>query len=216
MAMSNDLTLSTCILNPDPHWTKPIYKITYQPIPEDFCLFDQTGYDLTPIERMYAYANETELGKFGEFRNSIKKDWFSQAEKYEGAVLNHSHLFERKAFAGEALEQLQSWSKRMPLCNKLIACRAKWGLDFSMDYVDQEGNAFEVLHWEYDCFEYDEAQVRKLQVQAKIATTDWDDAAKSILRQKDQWYHLEYFPQSEWKCKYFGIVNERFKMVIWQ
>lgn len=212
----SDLILSSNRLDPDPYWIKSIYKLTYIPIPEDFYLFDQTGYDLTPIERMYAQVNNTDLKKFGEYRNCIKKDWFTQEEKCQGAVLNHSNLFERKAFAGEALDQLKAWTRQMPLCAKLIACRAKWGLDFSMDYVDTEGNAFEVLHWEYDCFDYNEAQSHKLETEAKFATIDWDDAAQSILRRKEEWYHLEYFPQSEWKCKYFGVINERFKMVIWQ
>jgi hypothetical protein len=124
-------------------------------------------------------------------------------------------LFERKAYSGAALEELQFWAKTNPLVNKLIALRPKWGLDFSMDYVDRSGNAFEVLHWEYDGFDYDEVQVRKLQVQAKLATIDWDDAAEQIFKHKDEWHHLDFFEQSHWKCDYFGIPRERFKMVAW-
>ena len=85
-----------------------------------------------------------------------------------------------------------------------------------MDYVDQAGNVFEVLHWEYDGFEYDEIENRKQLMETKFAGIDWDEAASKILKQKDQWHHLDFFAQSDWKCNYFGIEKERFKMVIWE
>ena len=99
---------------------------------------------------------------------------------------------------------------------KIIAIRPKWGLDFSIDYVDQLGNAFEILHWEFDGFDYNEIQELKLQIEPKLLGTDWDDAGQRLLHHKYQWHHLDFFAQSEWKCRYFGIVNERFKMVIWE
>ena len=211
-----DLHLSTSNLNLNGFWSKPIDKITYIPIPSDFYVFDQTGYDLTPIERMYALANRANLSEFGNSgKYSLKFNWYTQPERIVGAILNHSFLFERKAFSSTALDQLKNWSKKMPLCHKLIAIRPKWGLDFSMYYVDNKCNAFELLHWEYDGFDYNEIVDQKTQFQEKIKDIDWNDAAQSMIKRKNEWHHLEYFPQSEWKCKYFGIVNERFKMVIW-
>lgn len=188
-------------------------KMLFKPCAEDVNLFDQNGYDLTPIEQHYASSN---VQKHREHRYCMKKSWIVQPSKLEGAVLNHSLLFERKGYQGPALEQLQAWARELPLLHKIIAMRPKWGLDFSMDYVDREGNAFEILHWEWDSFDYEEIQVRKLKQQATFVTTDWDDAGRSLLKHKDQWHHLEFFEQSAWKCKYFGIENERFKMVIWQ
>jgi hypothetical protein len=49
-----------------------------------------------------------------------------------------------------------------------------------------------------------------------LLKVDWDDAAKNMLKAKDQWHHLDFFSQSDWKCQYFGIVKERFKMVLWK
>jgi hypothetical protein len=211
------LKLVDVTLNPNGVWDKPINKVTYFPIVSDFYMFDQTGYDLTTIERIYAQYNHAHLSEFGNSgRFSLKFDWFKQDEQVEGAILNHSYLFERKAYKDTALEQLQMWTKIMPLCHKLIAIRAKWGLDFSMDYVSQAGDVFELLHWEYDGFNYNEIQDHKLNFEEKFTKFDWNDAGRSMLKRKDEWHHLEYFPQSEWKCKYFGIVNERFKMVIWK
>jgi hypothetical protein len=85
-----------------------------------------------------------------------------------------------------------------------------------MDYADREGRAFEVLHWEWDSFDYDEICAVKEQIEPVLLSVDWDDAAQQILQRKQEWHHLDFFAQSRWKCEYFGIPQERFKMVIWQ
>jgi hypothetical protein len=208
--------LTDNLLNPNGYWGNPIEKLVYLPTSEDLELFDQNGYDLTPLEQHFAYSNSIKPKPHRERIRTLKQDWFVQDYKIEGAVLNHSLLFERKGYAGAALEELQHWARSLPLIYKVISLRPKWGLDFSMDYVDRQGNAFEVLHWEYDGFDYEEVQVRKLQVQAKFATIDWDDAGEQILKHKDSWHQLDFFEQSNWKCDYFGIPKERFKMVAWK
>jgi hypothetical protein len=208
-----DLTVTDNYLNPNGYWSECMAKLVYAPTPDDLNLFDQNGYDLTVLEQHFVVSN---CKTHRQHRHCLKKEWLTQTAKIEGAVLNHSLLFERKGYTGEALDQLRHWAKELPLVHKVIAIRPKWGLDFSMDYVDRSGNAFEVLHWEYDGFDYDEVQSQKLQVQDKLITIDWDDAGCRLLAHKDQWHHLDFFAQSEWKCKYFGIINERFKMVIWQ
>ncbi len=103
----------------------------------------------------------------------------------------------------------------MPLCHKLIQLRPKWGLDFSIDWVDREGNAFEVLHWEYDGFDFVEVDAVRQKMEEKIKSINWQQAGRDILKHKDQWHHLDFFAQSDWKCNYFGIPQERFKMVAW-
>jgi hypothetical protein len=201
--------------DPNGYWDKPVEKIVYLPTPEDVALFDQNGYDLTELEKHYAYSNWTKPKKHREHRVALKQPWFKQDHTLEGAVLNHSLLFERKGYTGAALAELQHWAKTLPLINKVIALKPKWGLDFSMDWVDREGNAFEVLHWEWDSFVYEETQYIKETVEPILLAIDWVDAAQQILAHKDQWYPLDFFAQSRWKCQYFGIPEERFKMVAW-
>jgi hypothetical protein len=210
------IKLTDNYFNKNGYWSVPIAKIVFRPTVEDVALFDQNGYDLTELEKHYAYSNRNKSKRHREHRSALKEPWFIQDEKIEGAVLNHSLLFERKGYEGDALKELQYWAKDLPLIYKVITLRPKWGLDFSMDYVDRQGNCFEVLHWEYDGFDYEEVQVRKLQVQAKFACIDWDDAAQQILAHKNEWHHLDFFAQSDWKCNYFGIPKERFKMVGWE
>ena len=208
------LKLTNYQFDPDGRWDRPL-DTTDVPPASDLALFDQNGYDLTGLEQRYARANGTQAHAHREHRHALKAPWFAQPERVEGAVLNHSLLFERKGYSGEALQQLEQWAKINPLIYKIIRIRPKWGLDFSMDYADRDGNVFEVLHWEYDGFDYGEVEARKQQLETRFAAIDWDDAATRILRQKDQWHHLDFFAQSDWKCNYFGIVKERFKMVIW-
>jgi hypothetical protein len=125
-------------------------------------------------------------------------------------------LFERKGYSGAALTQLKHWANDLPLINKVVALRPKWGLDFSMDYVDSQGNTFEILHWEYDGFDYDEIAAVKSTVEPMLSNIDWNDAGQRVLKAKEEWHHLDFFQQSNWKCNYFGIPNERFKMVAWK
>lgn len=209
-----DLTLTDCKFNSNPYWEMPLNSIRPMVyVVSD--LFDQNGYDLCYVEQLYADKNLTHTEKHRSHRTAIRKPWMKQNYKKEGAVLNHALLFERKAYKGEALEQLQRWAKDQPAYYKLINIRPKWGLDFSMDYYDSEGNTFEVLHWEYDGFDYNEINDKKSQVEEQLVSIDWDDAAKEILKRKDEWYHLDFFAQSDYKCNYFGIGSERWKMVIW-
>lgn len=209
------LKITTNEFDPSAAWLNPISKV-FPPIACDMALFDQNGYDLTDLEKRYDEVNGNRQQSHRSHRTAIKQDWLLQNEKEEGAILNHSMILERKSYSGAALEQLQFWAKSVPLVHKIISIRSKWGLDFSMDYVDRKGNAFEVLHWEYDGFIFDEIQERKLKYQRIFANIDWDDAAQSLLLAKDQWHTLDFFAQSEWKCGYFGIESERFKQVIWE
>lgn len=211
-----DVALTTNQFNPEGYWSNAIGKLVFRPTPDDVALFDQNGYDLTVLEQHFAGTNEVVPRPHRSHRTAIKQDWFAQDNKTEGAVLNHSLLFERKGYRGAALAQLKYWATDLPLVNKLAAIKPKWGLDFSMDYVDREGNSFEVLHWEYDGFDYDEVQSVKQTIEPKLKDIDWDDAAQMILKHKDEWYHLEFFEQSDWKCNYFRIPKERFKLVLWK
>ncbi len=209
------VSLTNNQFDPNGYWTKPVEKIVYIPTAEDVALFDQNGYDLTDLEKHYAYSNWTKPKKHREHRTALKQPWFVQDNTIEGSVLNHSLLFERKGYTGDALEELQYWAKTLPLIHKIIALRPKWGLDFSMDYVDREGNAFEVLHWEWDSFNYEEICAVKETIEPILSSIDWQDAGQQILAQKESWHHLDFFAQSRWKCDYFGIPEERFKMVAW-
>lgn len=209
------VTLTDNRLDSNGYWNKPIAKLVFIPTAEDVALFDQNGYDLTELEKHYASSNCAGPDSHRCHRTALKKPWFEQDYTIEGAVLNHSLLFERKGYTGLALEQLRSWARVLPLLYKVINLRPKWGLDFSMDYVDKQGNSFEILHWEWDSFNYDEIETVRQIIEPRIQSIDWQEAGEQVLKHKDEWHHLDFFEQSDWKCNYFGIPRERFKMVAW-
>lgn len=213
--MNAKLELTQNQLNPNGYWQVPL--VTSQcPQPHALDLFDQNGYDLSALEIEYSIVNH---GTHSAHRNhthiALKQPWFTQPVITHGAVLNHSLLFERKGYMGAALEQLTAWAKINPLIWKVAKYRPKWGLDFSLDYVSQDGDVFEILHYEFDGFVFDEILERKLILDVHLLTIDWNDAAKALWEKKDQWYNLDFFAQSLWKCNYFGVGPERFKMVAW-
>ena len=197
------------------NWNKPIENLGHIPGPHYVDLFDQNGYRLTLLEGLYADANN-QPPTYHREEKSLKKEWFTQDYKDTGAILNHAALFERKGYEGEALDQLSVWAKQNNTLYKLIRYKAKWGIDFSIDYVDAEGNAFEVLHYEFDGFFLDEIEEMKLKLESVITTTDWDFAAKAVLLRKSEWHNLDFFAQSDWKCQFFGLGSERFKMIAWE
>lgn len=209
-----DLKLTDNQFNPEACWEVPLDSV--KPLSfSDSNVFDQNGYDMCSIERLYADKNMSHHERIRNYRYAVSQSWMTQRYKHEGAVLNHSRLFERKGYTGRALEQLNRWAKDFPIYYRLVNIRPKWGLDFSVDYYDSEGNTFEVLHWEYDGFDHDEINDRKLEVEQQLISIDWDDAAKEILKRKDEWFSLDFFAQSDYKCNYFGIGSERWKMVVW-
>lgn len=210
-----NLKLTDNQFNPEACWEVPLDSV--KPLSfSDTNVFDQNGYDMCSIERLYAGKNMSHHEGIRNHRYAVSQSWMTQSYKREGAVLNHSRLFERKGYTGRALEQLNRWAKDFPIYYRLVNIRPKWGLDFSMDYYDSEGNTFEVLHWEYDGFDYDEINDRKLEVEQQLMSIDWDDGAKEILKRKDEWFSLDFFAQSDYKCNYFGVGSERWKMVVWR
>jgi len=203
--------------DPRPCWTERIKTIFACPPKEAVELFDQNGYDLTRLEQMYAVANARYTTKHRDREHiTLRQTWFQDRQPEDGAHINHAVMFERKGFDGEALEQLQSWAKAEPHLYKLVNMKPKWGLDFSIDYCDREGNVFELLHWEYDGFKFDEIAEKKSVMEDLLKKQDWSDRAKVMLERKNEWHHLDFFAQSDWKTKFFGIEKERFKMVLWK
>jgi hypothetical protein len=202
--------------NPNPYWHEPISQ-DFIPTVEQTELFDQNGYDLTPLEQLYAESN----GQQGKWHRpnhyALKHDWLVDEDNaVTGAHINHCLLFERKGYSGAALNQLHQWAESNNLIYKIIKMRPKWGMDLSVDYVDESGNVFELLHWEYDGFDYNEIADKKNQMEKYFLSIDWDSSAREMLARKNEWHHLGFFEQSAWKTNFFNIEKERFKMVLWQ
>lgn len=195
-------------------FTKPVNGAYYTDKNAVHC-FDQNGYQMTMLEKEHAYVNNVELDQHQHEQWSIRKPWFEDSYKNSGCHINHAALFERWGFDGEALERLKAYSLTNPLLYKLINLKPKWGVDFSMDYVDDKGVVFEVYHMEWDSFDREEADEMRIKIQKLVKNTDWSDAAKRMWAEKDKWINLEYDQMSNWKCDFLGAPRERYKMALW-
>lgn len=193
-------------------WDKPISKYK---MPDVHCvdLFDTNGYDLTELEQDYAEVNTPVSAH--RYKQALKYEWFTSELKIEGVHINHALLFERKSYEGAALEQLKSWGQELPIVNKLLKIRSKWGIDLAIDYVNKEGDVFEVFHYEWDDFDYEKVLETKEKIEKLALNTDWEDAAKELIKRRSEWNSLPFFEQSNWKCNFYGIEPEKFKVIIW-
>lgn len=208
------LELTTNKLTPDPFLRLPTKD--YIPKKSHVDLFDQNGYDLTVLEQYFVEENHLTFVSHRPHRQAIKYPWFTSTTEDSNAHINHALLFERKGYCDKALEQLLNWCEYIPVFYKVAKIRPKWGIDISIDYCDKYGNVFEVLHYEYDGFDYHEIVERKQQCEEVFLAVDWEFAAKQLLARKDEWHGLSFFEQSDYKCNFFGIGKERFKMVLWE
>ena len=210
------ITLSKNNFNPNPYYTLPIDLDESIDLKSTIDTFDQNGFDLTDLEILYAKKMDLDIKKVRHTHFVLKDDWFTAEPTDRGCHINHAVIFERKGFAGAAKEQMIELADKCPLIHKVLQIKPKWGLDFSVDYADAQGNVFEVLHWEWDTFNFEEIQQKKKQMDIFLLSQDWDKMAKQLLDRKEEWYKLGFFEQSDYKTKFFGIEKERFKMVIWK
>jgi hypothetical protein len=97
---------------------------------------------------------------------------------------------------------------------KLIKMKPKWGIDISIDYVSEDA-VFEVFHYEWDSFVYEDVVEKKLEIEKFMLSKDWDDVARTLWKIRDKWYHLDFFEQTKWRTDYFNLTPEKFKNVIW-
>lgn len=178
-------------------------------------LFDQNGYRLTLLEQEYSIANKQQYVLHRD-EKTLRKTWMTDQSSTAGVHLNHAFLFERKGYSGEAIAQLKRFAMANNLIHKLTNYKGKWGVDLSIDYVDELGNSIEVIHFEYDGYELEEIQKIKHTVENKVTSVDWEWSAKEILKRKSEWINLEFFEQSRWKTDYFGLPSERFKILAWE
>ena len=179
-------------------------------------LFDQSGYDLCPLEQEYAKVNMGEP-EYIRYRRAIAKPWILSETDKTGPHINHSYLFERKGYHGYALEQLGHWAEGNHLIHKMTQLKSKWGIDISLDYVDDvRYNTMELFHYEWDSNNLDEVLAKKEEIQEIVFSMDWQEFTNFKLKYKDEWIHLDFVGQSKWTTEQLKLPKEKFKLVTWQ
>lgn len=165
--------------------------------------YDKDGFELTDLELVYYKANN-----FDTFINDCLYHWCIQDHWYEVEhpcfSLDHALILHRCDFKGEARKQLEQHIYSNPKVSYLLQSEAKWGLDFSLDYI-YNGKVTEVLHIEQDTRNYEQFLNMKDSFEKFVEKTDWEDFYRFLNSHRDEWEHLVGFEQNDWKAQKIGF-----------
>lgn len=168
--------------------------------------FDKDGFELTPLEQAYycAAGYQNKIGNGCLYHTCWQEPWFD-ISKEDPFFIDHTMILHRCDFTDEAAIQLHKYQKRLPQLNYLINCKKKWGLDFSLDYLNHDDDrVYEIVHIEQDSNSYEHFINLKGQFEEFVISTDWNHAAKVLLKEKHRWLPLEGMARNDWKAKFFG------------
>lgn len=175
---------------------------------DDARFFDKDGFELTPLEQRYYKANGVPLTNCLHHL-ACHKPWIEQTDFTSGVILDHSMILERYAFGGNARAQLEKHANEIPVLWKLIHTKAKWGLDFSVDYI-KDGQVLDLFHIEIDSSDWNEIMDLHSSTSHAILHEDWEQMAKDVLSKKYIWEHMDGQEQSNWKANYFGFAKSEY------
>lgn len=167
---------------------------------KDFQYYDKDGFELNIAEQKFYSAMNYPINDPILNHCCWQETWFKLEKDVSNLILDHSMFLCRCNYSGDALEQLQKLRKSIPTADYLIKTRHKWGFDFALDAIADDGTVFEVLHVEYDHYDYEHFKNRMLYFDYTVRHTDWHDAAKYIWKTKDLWQCLQGFEQNNWKA----------------
>lgn len=169
---------------------------------QDFLYYDKDGFELCVAERKYYRAQGHALGDcLGH--ECYQDHWFVlDKNQSAGLLLDHALILHRCRYEGAAREQLKALISTIPQADLLLKTQAKWGFDFDLDAVAEDGTVFEVLHVEYDHRDYAKFCERAILMEYQIKHIDWPEAAASVWQRRDHWQHLAGFEQNHWKAHF--------------
>lgn len=165
---------------------------------EDFQYYDKDGFELSRAEQKFYLANSLPLHDILNHR-CWQEPWFELEQKNHRLILDHSMFLCRANYTGDALQQLEKLKPQIPTADLIIRTRQKWGFDFALDAVSEDGTVYEILHIEYDNYDYITFSDQLLKFDYKVRHTDWYDCAEQIWSKRDEWQHLSGFAQNDWK-----------------
>lgn len=167
----------------------------------DFLYYDKDGFELNKAEQKFYAAMGYPIGHSILNHTCWQEPWFQLENDVDGLILDHCMFLCRCNYNDSALDQLNKIKTTIPLADRLVRTKVKWGYDFALDSV-KDGEIFEVLHVEYDHRDYDVFSNNMLRFDYIVRHTDWKDAANKIWNMKSHWEGLKGFEQNHWKANY--------------
>jgi len=168
----------------------------------DFRYYDKDGFELNRAEQKFYAAMGLPINYPCLNHTCWQEPWFELESADLNLILDHSIFLCRCSYEGAAEQQLKELKQSVPTADYLLRTRRKWGFDFALDAVTADGTAFEVLHVEYDNYDYDLFKNRMIWFEYMVRHTDWCDAALRVWSQRDRWQTLQGFDQNHWKADY--------------
>lgn len=170
---------------------------------EDFYYYDKDGFELNIAEQKFYSAMGYPINHPILNHCCWQEPWFElEYNKDPALLLDHSMVLARCSYMGDAAEQIKDMVEFQPYANLLLKTKNKWGFDFALDAVAEDGSVYEVIHIEYDSYHYDIFTTRMIQFDYIVRHTDWNDAAKRIWENRHAWEGLQGFEQNHWKASY--------------
>lgn len=168
---------------------------------DDFRYYDKDGFELNRAEQKFYRSSELPIV---DCLNHLcwQESWFELEDRNHNLILDHSMFLCRASYGGSAREQLLALKSEIPTADLLLRTRHKWGFDFALDAVSDDGTVYEVLHVEYDNYDYDRFKEEFIMFDYRVRHTDWLDSALLIWKKRDEWQNLKGFEQNHWKSKY--------------
>jgi hypothetical protein len=167
-------------------------------IPTDFQYYDKDGFELNLAERKFYDAQQFPIHHPILNHCCWQEPWFETSG--DKLILDHAMFLCRASYAGAAQEQLEQIKFTVPLADYLLRTKKKWGFDFALDAVSPDGSVFEVLHVEYDSYDYETFVNRMISFEYTVRNTNWHNAADYIWNTRDLWQQLQGFEQNHWKA----------------
>lgn len=177
------------------------YKSVDDLDPSDFKFYDKDGFELNIAEQKFYKINGLPLI---DCLNHLcwQEPWFELEDNNSNLILDHSMFLCRSSYSGDAANQLLELKSQIPSADLLSRTKQKWGFDFALDAVAEDGTVYEVLHVEYDDYDFERFKLKMLMFEWTVRHTNWYDAAEQIWKNRESWQNLKGFEQNHWKSNY--------------
>lgn len=182
----------------NPHCTKAVDNL----IVEDFYYYDKDGFELNRAEQKFYAAMQHPINYPILNHCCWQEPWFELERNDLGLILDHSMILVRCDYHGAAQEQLEEFRQQQPLAQQLLNTKPKWGFDFDLNAVADDGTIFEVLHVEFDSRSFEAFRNRMITFDYTVRHTDWQTVAADVWAHREHWQTLKGFEQNHWKAQH--------------
>lgn len=166
---------------------------------EDFLYYDKDGFELNLAEQKYYQLMGHKLSRCLN-HPALTQTWYTSRDPR--LIVDHSLILYRCAYSGHARQQLEHLKPCVPQASFLLKTVPKWGFDFALDSMDENGDVFEVVHIEFDSKNFSHFEEELNNIQERIDNIDWLDAANMINQCRDKWESLPGFEQNNFKSRF--------------